>query len=423
LLESSKQKVQIPLPSDYKIDEFKRDLNAGIKRFASGFLKTVGMVTPRPSNPFMAQLHESEYDKLKKAISINQTVKKVDLKEGAVPGDIDILLLAAPKALADIELFSVDQFLMQGGTVIIATSPFGTSLKDNKLIAVKQSSGLEEWFKQKGVTIGETFVMDSQNASFPIPITRNAGGFSFQEIKMLDYPYFPDIREGLSKENGITASLGQLSMAWPSPIKIDEKLNEKRQITKLLLSSKKSWSSNSEDIMPRLRADGSAPFSPGSDIGQKLMGVVIEGRFNSYFKDKPPSLLVKNKKEKSELYGGVISHSSDAARLILFSSNEFIRDQSVRFLTSAQGSAYLNSYQLMANTIDWSLEDRGLLTIRSRGHFNQTLPPMTRPQQQSWEYINYGLVLLGLLMMVMIRRIALAKKRNHYKLVLNGDNT
>jgi len=423
LLESSKQKVQIPLPSDYKIDEFKRDLNAGIKRFASGFLKTVGMVTPRSTNPFMAQLGESEYDKLKKAISINQTVKKVDLKKGNIPGDIDILLVAAPKNLADIELFAIDQFLMQGGTVIVASSPFGASLKDNKLIAVKQRSGLEKWFEQNGVMIDETFVMDSQNASFPVPVTRNAGGFSFQEIKMLDYPYFPDIREGLSKDNGITASLGQLSMAWPSPIIVDDKLNQKRKVTNLLLSSKASWTSSSSDIMPRLRADGSAPFPAGSDTGEKLMGVLIEGKFNSYFKNKPSPLLGTSDTEKTELYSGVISHSSDAARLILFSSNEFIRDQSVRFLTSAQGSTYLNSYQLMANTIDWSLEDRGLLTIRSRGHFNQTLPPMTQSHQKKWEYINYGLVLLGLLIIVVIRRVTLIKKRNHYKSVLSGENT
>jgi len=129
LLESSGQKVQIPLPSDYKIDEFKRDLNAGIKRFASGFLKTIGMVFPTPANPFMVYLGESKYETLKKVLSTSHTVKKINLKNGAVPGDVDILLLVAPKGLSAIELFAVDQFLMKGGTVVAATSPYVTDLR------------------------------------------------------------------------------------------------------------------------------------------------------------------------------------------------------------------------------------------------------------------------------------------------------
>jgi len=240
---------------------------------------------------------------------------------------------------------------------------------------------------------------------------------------MLDYPYFPDVREGLNQKNSITADLGQLSMAWPSPIILDEKVNLKRKITKLIQSSKASWSSVSEDIMPRLRQDGSAPFPSGVDVGQKLMGVILEGRFESYFKDKVSPLLKNDDKEKAVLYGSVISHSSNAARLILFSSNDFINDQAVRYITSAQGSAYLNSYQLMSNAIDWSLEDRGLLSIRSRGHFNRLLPPMTRQQQQNWEYINYGLVLFGLVLISIFRRLLLIVKKRKYQLIVSSGKS
>ena len=58
----------------------------------------------------------------------------------------------------------------------------------------------------------------------------------------------------------------------------------------------------------------------------------------------------------------------------------------------------------MENVVDWSLEDRGLLAIRGRAHFSRTLDPLDRESQVFWEYLNYGLALLGLLLIGLIRR-------------------
>ncbi len=58
---------------------------------------------------------------------------------------------------------------------------------------------------------------------------------------------------------------------------------------------------------------------------------------------------------------------------------------------SAEGTVYANSLQMIANAVDWSLEDRALLAIRSRGHFNRTLPPLEESQRVTLEYSNYAL--------------------------------
>jgi ABC-2 type transport system permease protein len=64
-------------------------------------------------------------------------------------------------------------------------------------------------------------------------------------------------------------------------------------------------------------------------------------------------------------------------------------------LGSAEGTVYGNSIQFMTNLVDWSLEDRSLLEIRSRGQFNRTLPPLDEARQFMVEGVNYGLALLG----------------------------
>ncbi len=426
IMEGNGQVVQIPLPADYKIDQFQRSLQAGFKRFASGFLKTAGIVAP-PVNPYLQQMgvNRGDFEKLKQSLLTDLTLKDIDLDKGQVPGDIDILVLLAPKALSTKALFAIDQFVMQGGTVLASTSSVAVEFKDNKLLASKQQSGLEDWLQHMGITLADSLVMDPQNASFPVPVTRNVSGYSFQEVRMLDYPYFIDVREGLSAQTAITSDLGQLTMAWASPIELDAAKNSKRQVTALLSSSASAWASASMDVMPRISEQGVDPFPLTGTPDTHLLGVVIEGQFSSFFKDKSSPLQQMNDekesnddKEKTPAFTSVISHSPDSARIILFSSNEFLKDQVNSLLTSAQGSSYLNAFQLMANTIDWTLEDRGLLKIRSRGHFNRTLPPLERGKQLLLEYSNYGIALLAVILIAAGRRLITGRKKRRYRSLL-----
>lgn len=81
---------------------------------------------------------------------------------------------------------------------------------------------------------------------------------------------------------------------------------------------------------------------------------------------------------------------------ILFASNSFLTDEMLDLASSGMGTRYLKPVQLVENAIDWSLEDRGLLDIRGRAHFSRTLDPLSRKSRMFWEYLNYGLALLGL---------------------------
>ena len=68
-------------------------------------------------------------------------------------------------------------------------------------------------------------------------------------------------------------------------------------------------------------------------------------------------------------------------------------------IVAATGTQYLGPLELFMNTLDWALQDDQLLEIRSRAHFNRTLPPMERKAQALIEYFNYGLAVLWLLLL------------------------
>ena len=125
----------------------------------------------------------------------DHNVERTQLTEGRVPEGAEVLVVADPQQLNDKQVFAIDQFLMQGGTVMLAASPLAptshATIADGRAAQRPVStSGLSF----QGIDIRPSFVMDPQNAAFPIPVTRQAGGFSFQEVRMLDYPYFVDVR-------------------------------------------------------------------------------------------------------------------------------------------------------------------------------------------------------------------------------------
>ena len=83
-------------------------------------------------------------------------------------------------------------------------------------------------------------------------------------------------------------------------------------------------------------------------------------------------------------------------------------------LGSAGGTEYLGSLQLAANTIDWSVEDEGLLSIRARGQFNRTLPPMEQSTRMFWEYLNYIFAAFALAIVAVVQLQRKRSREKHY---------
>ena len=442
--------VQIPLPEARSEEATRRGIEEGLKRFATGLLRTVALVTPPAPPPYMAGqgMGGNQFSQLRGTLANDFNVETTDLAGGVVPETADLLMVVDPRELSEKRLFAVDQFLMKGGTVVIAAGAFEASLTGQSLTATRRTTGLEGWLEHHGIGIGDSLVMDPVNAAFPVPVARRVGGFSFQELVMLDYPYFPDIRApGLSQDSLITSALPQVTLAWASPIDVDEESNAGREVTELLRTSPRSWLSTSTDVMPRVDEFGLSAFAPEGDEAAQLVGVAVSGRFESFFKGKDSPLLEVPEGEEDEeqetdageagegseedsaeeqdrlgVVSSVIERSPESARLFVFPSNSFLADQTLRMVGSADGMLYDNPVQMLVNAVDWSLEDRTLLGIRARGNFNRTLPPdLSADEQSAVEYLNYGLALLGIGVVYVVHRRLRARRRRIYRGWLAGE--
>jgi len=263
-------------------------------------------------------------------------------------------------------------------------------------------------------------------------------------MRMLDYPYFIDIRPaGMNSTSAITSTLGQLTMSWVSPLTIDKEKMVERKVTTLIHSSNKSWLSNSTEIMPRVENGGISVWQPDGDTSEYTLAASSRGRFDSFFIGKQSPLLAntgtdtaaedkdagttpQDDTDKPALaetdassslnLSSIIERSPESAQITVFSSNDFLRDQVIQMSSASTGNAYLAPYQLIANTIDEALDDSGLLSIRSRGQFNRTLPPMSTGKQRLWEYLNYVFAALAIGIVAWMQRA----RRQHREQVQLG---
>jgi ABC-2 type transport system permease protein len=274
-------------------------------------------------------------------------------------------------------------------------------------------------------------VLDPRNAALPLPVERNVGGITLREVRMLPYPYFPDLRGNqLSPDNPVTAQLGQLTLNWASPVTIDSNKAGNRDISKLLTSSADSWSSASMNLVPDYRGYPSNGFKLEGKQQSYPLAVAETGSFDSFFAGKPSPLLADNsttatananppaKTQPDNSFDGVIEHSPESARLILVASNGFASDATLQLESQGLSTYYTKPLDFIQNSIDWSLEDPALLALRGRTQLARTLLGMKLEQQQYWEYLNYGLVLLGLALIWLWRRQVKSSDLRRYQQIL-----
>jgi ABC-2 type transport system permease protein len=179
------------------------------------------------------------------------------------------------------------------------------------------------------------------------------------------------------------------------------------------------------NVVPDFDAHPDTGFAPGKDPGRKLLGVMAEGGFKSYFAGKPSPLAKDAKPAEPGLKPGAVSKPGESApkdkegekasitsviqrspaRIVLIGSGSFLSDDILALLSQVDRTQYLTPLSFAQNLVDWSLEDRGLLALRARGGlYSRTLGPVKAGEQPMWEYLNYALALLGLGLVYYIRR-------------------
>ncbi len=390
-------------------------IESALRRSAPGFLKVVGLWTPSPApatNMFgQPQQSLSSWHLIGEQLSGEYAVRTVRLETGQVPEDIDMVLVIAPQGMSDKERFAIDQYLMRGGSVVIAVNSYTVTpdpfTGELRLTAVE--GGLRQMLEHYGIHVEEKLVMDLQNEPFPIAVNRPVNGASIREIQAIPYPFFVDVRpDGMDRDHPMLAGLNAATLNWVSPIALDEEKNAERQTSQLLRSTDQSWLRADINIQPNFELYPDYGFPVEGQFESYVLAVAAQGAFESYFQGKPSPWETTAEEATSasasppatpeERPTSFLEESTDNARLVVFGSAEFVDDFVLDLSRSLLAQdRFLNNLLLMQNAVDWTVEDLDLLTIRSRGNNARILAPLTPQQQSMWEFVNYAVALLALL--------------------------
>ena len=432
VLENEDQ-IQVIYPSGELAEaDVRTSIESSIKRTSSGFLKTVGLWTPPqvPTQDMFGQVQQplSSYQLINEHLRQEYTVQQIDLTTGQIPSNIDVVVVVAPQNLGEKEQFTIDQYLMRGGSVIIATGngKLAPDQFSGALVLEPVDTGIKEMLTHYGVTISDATVMDPQNQPFPVVINRNVGGFQVQEIQAIDYPYFVDVYpDGMNTDSPIVSNLPAVTLNWVSTVELDEIINATRETNTLLYSSENSWLRNNIDIQPNFEIFPDLGFAVEGQQTNYPLAVSIQGSFESFFKGKPTPF--QDPEETGELTGegpqqpqeniqtSVVENSPDTARLVVIGSASFVDDFVLELSSRLSQERYLNNLLFLQNAVDWSVEDLDLLTIRARGAYTRVLNPLEDDELTRWEILNYGIAIIALVGLYVFWQV---RKRREEPMVL-----
>ncbi|MEM7534946.1 MAG: Gldg family protein [Chloroflexota bacterium] len=401
--------------------ELRTSVESSLKRFSSGFLKVVGVWQPTIGpDPTLAQFGQTQqppfstWNTMIDQLRQDYEVRPVDLSLGQVAADIDVLVVVAPQGMDDRVRYAIDQYLMRGGSVVLAGNNYTVKVDPftGELALEQVPDGMRDVLDHYGINVQDTMVMDTFNEPFPITVQRDVGGFTVQEIQSIPYPYFVDVRsDGMSDESAIISNLQAVTLNWVSPVKVDEVKNSERDWSVLLQSTEASWRRDSTDIQPNTELYPEYGFPLGDQQGSEILAVSVQGSFNSFFADKespldgeppPPNPNAPQGLQNPPQEGptpATIAQSPESARLVVIGSGYFLNDTVFTISSQISFDGYLNSLQLVQNAVDWSVEDLDLLSIRSRGTHTRILDPLLPEEQTRWEVFNYLFALIALVVL------------------------
>ncbi len=451
--------------------DLRDSLETALKRVVPGMVKTVGLVTPTPAMaPEMMGMRQPPdvFRSLRGALEADFEVRDVSLKDGRPPGDVDVLLIAAPHDFGEKERYALDQYVMYGGRVVLLLDRTELDLNAVDGLSLKPvDSGLDELLAHWGVTSEARLLLDDRSVPYPLPVRRDLGGVMVETVESVPYPYFPLVAgDGLSREHAATAQLEVVGLFWPAPLTVAEKRPVGQKAAVLLASSPKAWVSDAiADVAPKFDQNGPIVPQAPPDARGRALAVAIEGELESFFKGKPvPSGLGETERTEDEPLGepgdedvpdesppaGAEPAPAGAAptapaadppppppaepaadagaappkgkseppaaptgtRTATVEATKKARiaivgdaDFVSEIGSSLMAEDFAENLAFLRNLIDWSLGEEALLGVRSRGTTVRPLETLTKGDKVLVESLNYAVPIVAVLLFGILRLV------------------
>lgn len=290
-------------------------------------------------------------------------VKQIKPDSEVIAG-IDVLLVIHPKNFSEKTLYSIDQFVMYGGNLIVFIDPF--SLVDTTTPANPMGPQTNNQFSNLETLMSKWNVKMRRDTFAGDKFLSGSGRMSpaHSSTKLLALMNC-DRRCTSPNKDTISASLNQITLLYPGALEVIDPKNKNLKISPIISTTDKGnlypasghMLKNPQALWQQF-VEGALPVN---------MGLKIIGNFKSAY---PTGITVENKKAKSgkALLTG-LSESNKESAIVVFSDVDFIHDQ-FAFKSNMFGVSFANdNVKLVLNTVEALAGNKDLLSVRSKGRF------------------------------------------------------
>ncbi len=307
----------------------------------------------------------------------------------------DLVIAAKPtESFSDQEKYVLDQYHMSGGNslwlVDAVTMETDSLFATGQTLAYPRDLNLTDFFFKYGVRINSNLVTDVYSA----PIVLASGQERDTQYERYPWFYSPLTASGL--EHPITTNIEAVRFEYASGIDtldngIDKKvLLSSSAITKLR-GVPQIVSLEEIEFFIQVTEKGPTPtLFPDKEIP---LAVLMEGAFTSVYKNRVKPYNYSGHKDEGEL-----------AKIVVVSDGDLIKNQVQGNRPLELGfdkwtSNFYGNKEFLMNTVNYLLDDTGLINIRSKEIAVAFLDPQKSVEQRTkWQAINllFPLALLGI---------------------------
>jgi ABC-2 type transport system permease protein len=376
------------LNQSYEGVEFQ--LASAIKTITASQKKKIGIFVNYSRLPAVNQLD------LIGALKKNYELYPVDLRQSPTLDGLDAILVMKPDQLFnDDDKYKIDQFIINGGKALFFIDAVKVdSVAREGNMAQVQSVGLEDLLFKYGVRLNPTLIKDAQMcANIPLDV----GNFGNKaNIQLVPWQYYP-----LINTFGKSPIVKNLDAVYTKYAGTLDTVRANGIIkTPLLMTSQYTQILNAPAIMSYNFANKEMDANQYK-AGVQTVGVLLEGKFESLFKNRilPSDPRVATFKSEGKASKIVICSDGDIP------VNDFDKKQNTPLplgFDKYSGNTYANK-DFVLNAIDYLLDDNGVISARNKEVVLRPLDKVAlQDEREYWQGINLiipivVLVLAGLL--------------------------
>jgi ABC-type uncharacterized transport system involved in gliding motility auxiliary subunit len=302
-------------------------------------------------------------------------VRSINLETEALhPGEIAALLLAgSPPMLADSVAQKVQGYLDGGGNALVMAAGMQLSPQMQQPFAGPTPVAWNQVLEPYGVSVSTNMVYDLL-ANERVSVPANFGRI------FVSYPFW--LRALSTKMATVNQELESVFLPWTS--EVDTSGAASGTITPLFVTSNAGGVESGQAYIDPRRTN-----FPQDDLAARLVGVLVN-----------PASGDDGEQSEAEVDDGAELPASSQGRLVVIGNGEFATDQWVR--NAPQNVTFV------LNTIDWLVQDEGLIGIRSK---DRTPPPLVFENAALRDFVRYGNVYGVPLLIALAAIVRLLKRR------------